>query len=47
VLGDVEPLVIGGALEALEAEGVLCVSREQVWASRRVHHLDKLGLIAI
>jgi DNA-binding transcriptional ArsR family regulator len=46
-LGDVEPSAIGDALEALEAEGVLCISREQVWASRCIRHLDKLGLIAI
>ena len=46
-LGDVEPLAIGDALQALEAEGVLCVSGERVWASRCICHLDKLGLIGV
>jgi DNA-binding HxlR family transcriptional regulator len=46
-LGDVEPLAISDALQALEAEGVVCGSGEQVRASRCARHLDKLGLIAI
>jgi hypothetical protein len=47
-LSGVEPLAIGVALEALEAEGVLYIAGEQVQASRCVRHLDRLlGLIAI
>ncbi len=47
VLSDVEPLAIGHALEALEAEGVLYAAGEQVWACRYVRHLDELGLIGV
>lgn len=46
-LSDIKPLAICAALYALEAEGVLYVSREQVSASSCVRHLDRLGLIAI
>jgi len=47
VLGDIKPLAIRAALYALEAEGVLYVGHELVWASGCVRHLDNLGLIAI
>lgn len=46
-LSDVEPSAISDALEALEAEDALYIGAEQVWASRLVRHLDRLGLIAI
>jgi hypothetical protein len=46
-LSDIEPLAISDALDALEAEGILYIAREQVWASGCVKHLDKLGLITI
>ncbi len=46
-LSDVQPSAISAALDALEAEGVLYVSREQVRASRCVRHVDRLGLIAV
>jgi hypothetical protein len=46
-LSDVEPSVIGTALDALVVEGVLYVDREQLRASRCVRHLDRLGLIAV
>jgi DNA-binding HxlR family transcriptional regulator len=46
-LGDVEPLAISDALRALEAEGVVSLGGEQVWASRCVRHLDEMGLIAL
>jgi hypothetical protein len=46
-LGDVEPLAISNALEALEAEDILYTAGEQVWACRCVRHLEQLGLIAI
>ena len=46
-LGDIEPMAIGDAIDALEAEGVLHVDREQLSASRCVRHLDRLGLIAL
>ena len=46
-LGDVEPFTASDALSALEAEGVLHTSGEQVWASRCVRHLDTLGFISV
>jgi hypothetical protein len=46
-LGHIKPLVIRAALYALEAEGVLYVGHELVWASGCTRHLDNLGLIAI
>lgn len=46
-LDDIRPLAIRAALHDLEAEGVLYVGREQIWASGCVRHLDDLGLIAI
>ncbi len=46
-LGDVEPVRTSDAFSALEAEGVLHTSGEQVWASRCVRHLDTLGFISV
>jgi hypothetical protein len=46
-LYDVEPLIIGGALERLREEGVVHLSGELVWASRCARHLDALGMISI
>jgi hypothetical protein len=46
-LGDVEPFTASDAFSALEAEGVLHTSGEQVWASRCVRHLDTLGFINV
>lgn len=46
-LGDIRPLAICAALYALEAEGVLYVGHELVWASGCARHLDNLGLLAI
>jgi hypothetical protein len=46
-LSDIAPLTIGHALEALEAEDVLRIAGEQVWACRSARHLDDLELIAI
>jgi hypothetical protein len=47
VLRPKDPLAIGEALRALEAEGVLYCAGKHVWASRGTRHLDALGLIAI
>lgn len=46
-LSDIAPLTIGHALEALEAEDVLRIAGEHVWACRSTRHLDDLGFIAI
>lgn len=46
-LSDIAPLAIGNALEALEAEDVLRIAGEHVWACRSTQHLDDLELIAI
>jgi hypothetical protein len=46
-LSDIAPLTIGHALEALEAEDVLRIAGEHVWACRSARHLDDLGFIAI
>ena len=46
-LGDIEPFTASDAFSALEAEGVLHTSGEQVWASRCVRHLDTLGFISV
>jgi hypothetical protein len=46
-LGHIKPLAIRAALYALEAEGVLYMGHERVWASGCVRHLDNLGLVAI
>jgi hypothetical protein len=46
-LGDVEPVRTSDAFSALEAEGVLHTSGEQVWACRCVRHLDTLGFISV
>jgi hypothetical protein len=48
VLGDIDPQVINDALGALEVEGIVFVGVEgQVWASRCIRHLDRLGLIGV
>lgn len=46
-LSDIKPPAIRAALCALEAEGVLYVGRELVWASGCVRHLDSLGPISV
>jgi hypothetical protein len=46
-LGDIEPFRSSDAFSALEAEGVLHTSGEQVWASRCVRHLDALGFVSV
>jgi hypothetical protein len=46
-LGDIEPFRASDAFSALEAEGVIHSSGEQVWASRCVRHLDTLGFISV
>ena len=38
---------IEAGLQRLEAEGVLCLSEREVWASRATRRLDELGLIGV
>jgi DNA-binding GntR family transcriptional regulator len=45
-LGVGEP-VLEAALGRLDAEGVLCMSPDEVWASRAARRLDELELIGI
>ena len=44
---DIEPLIVNDALAQLEAEGVVILDGEQVWASACARHQDALGLIAL
>lgn len=44
---DIEPQMLGEALESLRQEGVIHLSGELVWASRCAIHLDGLGMVSI
>jgi DNA-binding HxlR family transcriptional regulator len=39
--------MIADALTRLEAEGVVILNAEQVWASRCARHIDSLGMICV
>jgi hypothetical protein len=45
-IADGQSLDISVALASLEADRLVCVSGESVWASRALRRLDHLGLIA-
>lgn len=38
---------VEAGLRRLEREGVLCLSEQEVWASRATRRLDELGLIGV
>ncbi len=44
---DIEPVVLGDALEHLRQEGVVHLSGALVWASRCALRLDELGMVSI
>lgn len=46
-LYDVDPIVIGVALDRLRVQGVVCMGEEWLWASPSARHLDALGFISI
>jgi len=46
-ISNVDPIEISEALTRLDANHVVCVSGESVWASRATRRLDELELIAI
>jgi hypothetical protein len=46
-LGDFESAILELALERLEREGVLCLDRSDVRASRAARHLDALDLVCL
>jgi hypothetical protein len=46
-LHDVKGRAINKALDCLEAEGVVELDGEDVWASRCARHLDALGMVSV